>query len=164
MGAAHRGHRVGHGLARRADVHLRVAGHGQQEVLGGDVLVAEAAGLLLGAAQEVAGGALEGGLLGGLPARGGQAVERLVRAPAYALGVGARATEHRRHDAAVLLEQRGQHVVRGDLRVAARGREPLGRGDCLLGLGRESVGCHRIRRLPARERPTGTSSAPGEAS
>ena len=74
-------------------------------------------------------------------------VERRVGAAADALGVGVRAAQDRGDDAAVLLEQRDEHVVRRDLRVAARGREPLGGDQGLLSLVGESIRAHRRRFL-----------------
>ena len=73
----------------------------------------------------------------------GRRVERLVGPPANALGVGARAAQHRHDDAALLLEQ-GDEQVRGrDLRVAARAGQPLSGGEGLLGLDCESISLHR---------------------
>ena len=74
----------------------------------------------------------------------GWRVERLVGAAAHPLGIGARAPQHRHDDAAVLLEQRDEQVLRRDLGVAARAGEPLRGGKRLLGLDCESICLHKI--------------------
>ena len=61
-----------------------------------------------------------------------------------ALGIGARAPQHRHDDAAVLLEQRDQQVLGSDLGVTARAGEPLRGGERLLGLDCESICLHKI--------------------
>ena len=142
MRAAHGGHGLGELLPGGSHVHARVGGEGEQEVLGGDVLVAERARLLLGAPEDLPGGGVGGGLLGGAP-DGGKLVEGVGGGAPHGHGVGAGALEDGRDDALGLLEQHGEDVVGGDLRVAARGRQPLGGGERLLGLGGQSVGSHR---------------------
>ena len=129
-------------VARRAGVDLRVVGQREQQVLGGDVLVAERARLLLGLADHLRGLEREAGLLVDVAGDGGLGVDGLVGAAADALGVGVRAAQDGRDDAAVLLEQGDEHVLRGDLRVAARDRDALRRGQGLLGLDGEAVWSH----------------------
>ena len=63
---------------------------------------------------------------------------------AHPLRIGARAPEHRHDDAAVLLEQRDEQMLRSDLGVAARAGEPLRSGKRLLGLDGESICLHKI--------------------
>ena len=58
------------------------------------------------------------------------------------IDVGAELLEHRHDQPVLLVEQREQEVRRSDLCVVVLGGEPLGRGDGLLGLGRETVWLH----------------------
>jgi hypothetical protein len=52
--------------------------------------------------------------------------------------------QHRHDDAALLLEERDEHVLRRDLRVAARAGDPLGGAERLLRLYRETIWMHKI--------------------
>ncbi len=116
-------------------------GEGEQQVLGGDVLVAQLPGLALGGAQDVeqlAGGA---GLLGAGRDLG-QRVERLVDEPADLLGAGAELAQDAGDHALGLLEQHGQQVGRRDLGVLAGGRQRESGLDGLLGLGGEAIHLH----------------------
>ncbi len=99
----------------------------QEQVLGGDVLVGHGARLVLGALQQRGHVAGEAGAALGRAGDLRELVERLVGAAADALGVGVRALEHGHDDAAVLLEQRDEDVIRRDLRVAACARNPAAR-------------------------------------
>ena len=130
-------------VARGAGVDLRVGGEREQDVLGRDVLVAEAARLLLGVLENLRARAVDRGgadlLAGDLRHR----VELLVRAPAHTGHVHARVLEHGHNDPALLLEERGEDVKRGGLRVPARGGKPLSGRESLLGLGREAIDVHK---------------------
>ena len=83
------------------------------------------------------------GRRGGVAGDRGERVERLVGLRADPLGVDVRPPQHGHDDAAVLLEQRGEQVVRRHLRVAARGGEPLRGCEGLLGLDGEAISLHR---------------------
>ncbi len=72
-------------------------------------------------------------------ADGRKGVERLVGAPADPLGIDVGAAQHGHDDAAVLLEQRDQHVLGQDLGIATSARQALGRGERLLGHRREAI-------------------------
>jgi hypothetical protein len=122
--AAHLGHGLRQRRLRRAGLAQRVAGgravagQREQDVLGGDVLVLELAHLVLGGVEdldELAGGA------GGLAARphGRHGGQRSVQAGADELRVDAELRQHRRDDAALLVEQREQQVLGRRLRIPA---------------------------------------------
>ena len=143
VGAAHLLDRLGELRARGAGVDLRVVGQREQQVLGGDELVAHRARGLVGVLEHVHEVGAERGRRLGVAGDRGQRVERLVGAAADRLGVGVRAPQHRHDDPAVLLEQREQHVMRRHLRVAARAGEPLGGREGLLGLDCEAIRLHR---------------------
>ena len=92
----------------------------EQQVLGGDVLVAQLAGLSLGGAQDVE--QLAG--VAGLARAGGdrrEVVEGGVDDAADLLRRGADLAQDGRDHAVVLLEQHGEQVLGLDLRVAPRG-------------------------------------------
>ena len=114
--------------------------HGEQEVLGGEVLVAELGALAVGV--------VEGGLQGpgepdlravGLGERG----DGVVGGVAQRQGLLAHLGEHRQHDALVLAEEGGQQVIGGDLGVRAAPGQLGGGVERLLGLDRPAV---RIQR------------------
>ena len=130
--------------ARRASPALEGwRGEREQQVLGGDVLVLEAAHLLLALAQDAdelarrAGGLAAGGQR--WASRRAAALTSPRSAPASAPSLA----EHGHDDAAVLLEQDGEQVLGGHLRVAAALGELAGRGDGLLGLDGESISLHK---------------------
>ena len=80
-----------------------LVGQRQQDVLGGDVLVGEPSGLLLGLLQdpdELLGGADVGN---GVAAQRGQLRDRIARAGAKRLDILAEALQHRHDDALLLL-------------------------------------------------------------
>jgi hypothetical protein len=135
--------RLGELVARGAGVDGGLGGEGQEQVLGRDVLVTEAAGLLVGSLEQADQRLAERGRAR-LAGDGVKRVERLVHAPAYPLGIRPGAPEHRHDDAAVLLEQGDEEVLRRDLRVVARARKPLSGRKRLLRLDRESVCLHKI--------------------
>ena len=64
-----------------------------------------------------------------------------------AAGLGAELAQHRRDHAALLLEQDGEQVLGGGLRVAALVGQPLGGLQRLLGLDGEAVWLHRRFRV-----------------
>ena len=120
---------------------------GEQEVLGGDVLVAEPGHLLLRPLQGTH-ECLRGPQVWiGIAAQARQTVDRSERPLADRGDVGAELLEDRHDQAVVLIEQREQEVRRGDLCVAVLGGEPLGGGHGLLGLDREAVWLH-VQSLP----------------
>ena len=110
MRAAHPLDRLRELVARRARVDCGLGGEGEQQVLGRDVLVAHAARLVVGGLEQADQILAERGSAG-LARHGRKGVERLVREPADALGVGPRAAKHGDDDAAVLLEQRDEEVA-----------------------------------------------------
>ena len=143
--AAHLLDRLGELVARGAGVDGRLAGEGEQQVLGRDVLVAEPARLLVGAPG--AGRIRSWPSAGAAPASPvtvGRASSASLARAANPLRIGARAPQHRHDDAAVLLEQRDEQVLGRDLRVAARAGQPLRGGKRLLGLDGEAICLHKI--------------------
>ena len=116
-------------------------GEGEQQVLGGDVLVAELAGLALGGAQDVQQLARGGGLAGAGRDRG-QAVERAADLAAEGARVGAHLAQHGADDPLLLVEQREQQVLGRGLAVAAVGRQADRLLDRLLGFDGEAVELH----------------------
>ena len=130
-------------VARGAGVDLRVGGEREQQVLGRHVLVAHRARprRRRACSSSISAGASAGAAVG-VAADGRQGVERLVRARGGPPRIGARAAQHRHDDAAVLLEQRGEQVLRVRLRGSARAGEPLRGCECLLGLDGEAIGLH----------------------
>ena len=152
--AAHVGERLQQALARRAGGAQRlaggavVAGDREQQVLDGDVVVLELAHLALGAAQH-------GHDLGrrrrlGLARQRGQGVERGVHVGAQRVGHRAQLAQDGCDDAAILLlQQHGEQVFGGDLRVAPARGQREGCLDGLRGLDREAVSLHgsECRRL-----------------
>jgi hypothetical protein len=129
----------------------QVGGEGEQEVLGGEVLVAQVGP---GPVGHVHGG-LEVPAQAGLAAVGpGQLVHGLVGRVAQRHHVGADLGQHGQDDAVVLAQQGGQQVVGGDLGVAVRLGRLDGRGERLLGLAGPAVRIERHgARLPARKNP-----------
>ncbi len=140
--AAHLLDRLGELVARGARVDGGLGREREQQVLGGDVLVAHRARLVVGRLEQADEALAErGGAC--VAADGRRGVERLVREAAHALGIRAGAAQHRDDDAAVLLEQRKEEVMGHDLGVAARAGKALSRGERLLGLDCESISLHQ---------------------
>jgi hypothetical protein len=121
-------------------------GEREQKVLGGDVLVAQPAGLALGGAQDVE----QLARVAGLARAGGdrrEPVERGVDVGADRLGRDLELAQHGLHDALGLLEQHGEQVLGLDLGVvAARGKGERGL-EGLLRLVREAVQLHTASNL-----------------
>ena len=148
LGAAHLGQRLHGGLvvdavgledARRRTV---VAGEDrEQEVLGGDELVLELAGLARRRVVELAEGA-SGSDLGARAPDDRQAVELAVELVLDALGIGADLGEEPRHHALLLAEEGDKEVCRRDLGMTLARGEISSVGDGFLGLDRELVGSH----------------------
>src|SRR5215210_1510165 len=114
----------------------------QEDVLGRDVLVAEAARFLLGLLEhpdELARGA---DVRGRVAAQLGELLDRLRRPRAGVLRVDPKSLEDRHDDALVLLEQGAEKVGRGDLGVRVLRGEPLGGRYGLLALDGEAVSLH----------------------
>ncbi len=147
--AAHLGDR----LLQRAAVGEEIGdagaglGQGEEDVLGGDVLVAERGHLLFGPLQ----GRDEGGggtHLGGLTQLR-QLLDRGYRAARDRVRVGAELLQDRHHQPVLLAQQGDQQVRRGHLGVLALGGEGLGGGDRFLGLDGEPIRLHwRLLRVP----------------
>jgi hypothetical protein len=144
VGAAHARDRLGDLVARRSDVDPRVVGEGEQQVLGGDVLVTEATGLVVGLVERLGGRVARGGHLGDVAAGGRNRVERFVGGTPHALRIGAGRAQYGHDDAALLLEQGDEQMLTFELRVAASAGDALGGGERLLGLDGEAIGLHKI--------------------
>ena len=99
-----------------------MVGEGEQQVLGGDVLVLELAQLALGGAQDGDELAADGGLAGGA-LDGREPVEGGVDVLADGLGAGAELAQDGDDEAVLLLEQDGEQVLGRGLGVVARGGE-----------------------------------------
>ena len=163
-GAAHLGEglaqRIGGGAVAAQQLGDRATRLGQpdEQVLGGDVLVAHLRGELLGSADcgECLAGELRRAHRGAR--RRGQPVRQLRQLTAHRRGIGADRGQQRRGDAVALGQQRTEQVGRADIGVARQRRGLDGRGDRLLRLGSgvegvhpsrppaESLGCHQIQR------------------
>ncbi len=137
-----------HALLRQAGGAQRlaggrpVAGEREEQVLGRDVLVAQLAHLVLGAAQH-----LEQLLRGGRLLRLGerrQRGERRVHLGAHGADRHPDLAQHGGHERVLLLEQRGEEVLRRRLGVAAGVREVDRAPQRLGGLGGEAIRTHRI--------------------
>ena len=112
-------------LQDRLAVEPAALGQRQQQVLDRDVFVLQALGLGEGAlecrSQRAAGLRLRV-----RPLHAGQAGQLLLEPCAHGGRALARLLEHARRDAALLVDQRGQQVRRGQLRVASGDRVALG--------------------------------------
>ena len=111
-------------------------------MLGGDVLVAHRARLVIGAPDDFGHRAAELGRRRGVAGDDREPVELLVGASANPLGIDAQALEHGHDDAALLLEQREQQVHRSDLGITTPSGQPLGGLDGLLRFDCESISLH----------------------
>ena len=112
-------------LQDRRPVEAGGVGQREQEVLDGDVVVLERLGLAERPLERLAQRAARGGLLlGALDP--GQRRQPLLGGRAHAARVRARLLEDARRDAALLVEQREQQVVGGELGVAPGDRISLG--------------------------------------
>ena len=152
MRAAHFGDR----LLQRVGVGEEVGdagvllGQRQQEVLGGDVLIAEHRHLFLGPLEHPDQGGGGAHLCGLAQLR--QVLDRLHRAGAYRIDVRGELLQDRDDQPVGLAQQRNQQVRRRDLGVASLGRQRLRCGHRFLGLDGESVGLHLLPFLgPALE-------------
>ncbi len=92
----------------------------EQEVLGGDVLVAERRHLLLGEVHHLEAGAREARLRDGLTADCGESADHGVDGGENGLAVGTDLGQQVRGEGIRLLEQRRDEVGRFDLVVVAR--------------------------------------------
>ena len=144
---AHLGERLQQALVRRAVGVQRpaggpvVAGEREQDVLDGDVGVLERAHLALGDAQRLQDLRRHRGL--GLGAERRHLAERGLQIAAQGRRRDADLAEHGRDEPALLVEERGEKVDRGDLRVASRMGERERGLQSLLGLDREAVDLHK---------------------
>ena len=89
---------------------------GEQHVLGGDVLVAEPVGLLVGDAEDLLRAAVHADLRAG---RAGQTLQALLHEVAQVGKVDADLLQQRLNDALLLFQQRSQHVNGEDFGVVA---------------------------------------------
>jgi len=149
VAAAHLLERAEHGFVGDTESAEEIADatgharHRQEEVLGGEVVVAEVGALGVGGLEHLIGVRRELGLLGGLPVDLGQTGQGLVRAVADRLGGHADPLEHRQHDALGLADQRGEQVLGCDLRVVPFAGERLRGAERLAGLAGQLVGVER---------------------
>ncbi len=136
-GAAHLGQRGQHRLPGHAGAGEQLGclalagGHAREQVLGGDVLVAEGAGLLAGTLDQPGGAGRQHRLLLG-PVDLGDAVDRLLGAGLEGAGVGAGPPHHREDDPVGIGEQRHQQVLGLDPLVVGCKGGPLRGGQRLL--------------------------------
>ncbi len=152
--AAHGGERLEDGVVGRAHGGEGVAGgvafgfgEGEEEVLGGDVLVLEDVGLFGGAVEDL----LQGGGHAGLGVAAGdlgQLGDGGVRAGEELLHADACAFEHGQDDALAVFQQGGEQVHGQDFRVAVLGGHGGGGLDGLLRLDGEffPLECHHFLR------------------
>ena len=110
----------GQDLLRRIALQLR---HGQQQMLGGDVLVLEIGGFLEGAVQKLVGGLRERRPARPPPETLGRRLDLAVRLAQHGLRTDADLLQHRRDDAFFVLQQRRQQMDRQQLRIAVLGGE-----------------------------------------
>ena len=131
------------GLERFADA-LVSPRHAEQQVLGGDVLVLELLGLVLGPVDAPSGTAATGSCSAALDL--GELVQLLVD-PAREEHVGSAPMRCRSggDDAVLLVEQGPGEVLGLDGLVVLAARERLGLGDGLLGLDGELVELHAYK-------------------
>ena len=127
MAAAH----LLHGGEQLLPLDAEAVGEGEQEVLGGEVLVGELGPLRVGGVDHL----LELAADAGLAAVGlGQLADGVVGRVAHGERREADALEDREDDALLLAQQRGEQVVGGDLGVALGLGRVDGAADRLLGL------------------------------
>ncbi len=147
--AAHLGERlaqrVGGGAVAGQQLGHRPTGlrEPDEEVLGGDVLVAHLGRQLLGSVDRAERRARQLGGADGGTGSGRQAVAELGQLGAHRGRVGSDGCKQRRRDAVALCQQRAQQVGRPDVGVAGERRGLDGRRDGLLGLGGGVEGIHR---------------------
>ena len=111
-----RGERLRHGLGF-------LCGEGEQEVLGGDVLVLEVGGFFEGSVEHLAESLAEAGLLC-RPLDLGQPGDETVHPGEKLLYGHAHLVENREDDALLILKQRGHEVNRQRFRVAVVAGQP----------------------------------------
>ena len=140
--SAHALHGLGQLLGRRAHIDLGVGGKCEEQVLGGHVLVAHPARGLVRLGEQLGQRRVGGGLGRRVAGDRGRVVQGPVGLAPHRLGIRTRAAQDRDDDAAVLLEQRHQQMVRTNLGVAARLGQPLRGGERLLGLHGHPVRLH----------------------
>ncbi len=150
--SAHRGQRLQDGvvggalprqnLLRRIALQVR---DGQQQVLGGNVLVLEIGRFLEGALQKFVGRLGERGLRGSAAGDFGQALDLAVSLAQHGLRTNADLLQHGQNDAFFVLEQRRQQVQRQQFRVAVLGGEIVAALHRFLRLHRKffPTNCHR---------------------
>ena len=151
MRASHLGDRLHQLLAvgeQLGDARLRLRQR-EQDVLGGDVLVAEAGRLLLRLLEDPDELGRGPDVRDGVPAQLRELLDRLVRATACLPGIDPEPLQNRDDDALVLIEEGGEEVGGSDLRVRALGREPLRGCHRFLGANREPVWLHQPRMVAA---------------
>ena len=149
MAAAHLLERAEQGVVADAEAAEQVAdaagelAHREQQVLGGEVVVAERRAFGVGGFEHPVGLGRELGLLRGLAVDLGDARERVVDPVAQGLGGDADAFQHREHDALGLAGERGEQVLGGDLRMVELAGQGLGGAQRLARLAGQLVGVER---------------------
>ena len=131
--------------AQRLAARSLLAGGRQQQVLGGDVVVLELLGLVLGPVEQL-GEPLRQVLLAALDARAG--AQLVLEAGADPVGWGADLLQQRAGQPLGLVEQGEQEVLDVDRLVVAAARLGLGAAEHLLGLHGEAVGSHDTKLRP----------------
>ena len=128
--AAHRGQSLENGVVGgalpRQDFLRRIAlqvRDGQQQVLGGNVLVLEIGRFLEGALQKFVRRLGERGLRGSAAGDFGQALDLAIGLVQHGLRTDADFLQHRQNDAFFVLQQRRQQVQRQQFRIAVLGGE-----------------------------------------
>ena len=161
VAAAHRLQRLEDGVVGDAEPAEQIAdaagdlGHREEDVLGGEVVVAQVRALRVGALEDAESVARHARLLRGLPVHVGLALQRLVDPVADGLGRDTQSLQHRQHDALGLAEKGGEEVLGRDLGVVLLAGQCLGGTDRLTGLAGELV---RVERHQASLRVTGRQS------
>ncbi len=131
-------------------------GHREEDVLGGEVVVAEVAPLAVGRLEHLIGVGRELGGLGRLPVDLRQLGDGLVDPVERRLGRDAETLEHREHDALGLAEERREQVLGRHLGVVALTRQGLRGLEGLAGLPGELVGVERHGCLSPRSLDLGS--------
>ena len=121
-------------------------GETEEEVLGGDVGIAEFAGLLLGRAQRPA--QVPGGARGGSAADPGAPAQFRLQRPRHLLGLDLHLAQHGYDHTALLFKEGFQQMDPVHLRVLRPERVPGGGGDGLCGLHGHSVRVQHVSSSP----------------
>jgi len=123
-----------------------VLGHGQEQMLHGDIVVLQALGLLLGLGQGAVEPARDVDLVGGprWPGHLRQARQLILDAPRHLCRIDAGLGQDGRGQAALLPQQGGQQVLNVDLLMVIARRDRLRGGDGFLRFLGHAVDVHFI--------------------